>query len=75
MRSRDLADSIFEFLQIRMMKCEREKDVQLLGRTRCSFPAPAEGKGCDLEHRTSSGSVCWRNHAWPWGWCCSRRRW
>lgn len=45
-RSRDVADSIFEFLQIRIMKCEYDKDVQLLGRIYFSLPTPTKGKGC-----------------------------
>lgn len=44
-RSRDLADSIFEFLQIMIMKCEYDKDVRLPGRICFSLPSPTKGKG------------------------------
>lgn len=71
LHGKDLADSIFKFLQIRIMKHEYDKDVRLLGRI--CFPCQVQLRVkavCDPEHKTSFGSVCQRKRALLWRWFC-----
>lgn len=80
LHSKDLSDSIFKFLQMRIMKCEYDKDVWLLGRI--CFPCQVQLRVkaiCDPEHKTSFGFVCQRECAllWDWCWlsCCQQILW